>query len=680
MNQKDEDLLSELLLVWEEQGQKLSAEELCKDHPHLVQELAQRIHALKSTAWLDKPLGDDEFELEVHRTTLEPRTLIGRYRLEKLVAEGGFAYVWLGFDEELQRPVAVKVPKPNRAFSIDSFMAEARRVARLKHPGIVQVYDTGRDGDSCFIVSEFVEGGSLADQLRKNRPTQEQAIRWIIQIAEALEYAHLHGVVHRDIKPANILIDHHHCALLADFGIAQSASKSTEHALSLGTLSYVSPEQLVGKPTDPRSDVYSLGVVLHEVLTGTIPYSSREPNVLRKEIASGAQAVSSSELSDELKRICKKALNRDPQDRYKSAAHFGADLGRYLDKKPSSMWRWIALVLALLGGGLAFANWYKGDQVALESQRSNVNSVSIKDAFVEVQGAEKITSIVFTPDGNMLTSEVENIVRLWDTMTWKPKQEFTGLIDWARCVDISKDGKWIVACSGGHLVDGVFTPGNHNEVVVWDTITAQEERRFNVSSLPISTVAISTDGKEILTGSDDKLVKLWDRETGQEKLRMRGHSLMVRKVKFIPNSKQAVSCSSDKTIRIWDLETGDEVKRLRGHTEGVESIACSPDGTMLASASKDNTVRIWDVRLGKVLHKLTDHENHVISVWFSTDGRLVLSGSLDHTARLWDALTGKCLKVYTDHLDNVSAVALSPSGNQVITGCGDGMIRVWNID
>ena len=668
MNQKDEDLLSEFLLQWEElqeQGQELSAADLCKDHPELVEELAERIHAIKSTAWLDKPLENDDFGLVDHPKTLEPRTLIGRYRLDKLVAEGGFAYVWLGFDEELQRPVAVKMPKPNRALSIDSFMAEARRVARLKHPGIVQVYDTGRDGDSCFIVSEYVEGGSLADQLMKNRPTHTQAIRWVIQIAEALEYAHLHGVVHRDIKPANILIDHHHRALLADFGIAQSASKSPEHALSMGTLSYVSPEQLEGKSTDPRSDVYSLGVVLHEVLTGSIPYSSREPNTLRKEIVSGAQ--SASELSEELKRICTKALNRDPQDRYKSAAHFGADLEKCLERKDS-----------LFGSGFALLSILTIATTAFVFFRSNANNgvVTTKDAVVEVQGAAQITSFAQTPDGNLLSSEVENVVRLWDTNTWKSKQEFKGLVDWARCVDISKDGKWIVACSGGHMVDGIFTPGDHNETVIWDRETGDEIQRIDVSDLPVSTVAISPDGTEILTGSDDKLVKLWDRSTGKEKLRMSGHTLMVRNVKFIPNTRRAVSCSSDKTIRLWDLDSGEELRKFEGHTEGVEAIACSFDGNLLVSAAKDHTVRIWDILSGREIKRLEGHGNHVVSVRFSSDGRLIISGSLDRTARLWDA-SGKELRVFMGHPRPVTAVTLSPNGKQVITGCGDGRIRVW---
>ena len=212
MTEKDEELLADLLLRWEElreRGQDTPASQLCREQPHLAEELARRINALKVTSWLDKPLAAGDDAAGISSPTGEPRTLIGRYRLDDLIAEGGFAQVWRGYDLELHRAVAVKLPKPSRLNSAEAFMAEARRVARLKHPGIVPVHDVGREGDNCFIVSEFVEGGSLGDHLVNDPPSQRQAIRWVAEVADALEYAHLHGVVHRDIKPANILIDHH---------------------------------------------------------------------------------------------------------------------------------------------------------------------------------------------------------------------------------------------------------------------------------------------------------------------------------------------------------------------------------------------------------------------------------------------------------------------------------------
>lgn len=349
MTDSDKEILADLLLRWEElreRGQDTPAEQICQDHPHLVAEFTRRIKILAVTSWLDHPQTGLDSQNDAPDVPAEPRTLANRYRLDTLIAEGGFAQVWRAYDIELQRVVAVKVPKPNRLQSSDAFMAEARRVARLKHPGIVQVYDVGTDGELCFIVSEFIEGGSLADRLSKNSPSTEQAIRWIIEIAEALEHAHLHGVIHRDIKPANILIDHHGRALLADFGIAQSANKAGQEALSLGTLRYMSPEQLEGRECDPRADIFSLGVVLHEATTGRLPYSSVEPNVLRREIVAGIQKVPS--VPDQIKDICQKALQRNPSDRHVSAACFAAELRRSLSRPKSSPMKWAGLVVGLV--------------------------------------------------------------------------------------------------------------------------------------------------------------------------------------------------------------------------------------------------------------------------------------------------------------------------------------------
>ena len=265
MDRDKKELLAEFLLRWEElydRGQDTPASELAKDYPELIQQLERRIKALKEISWLDKPLDDDPPGDEPPKPTPVARTLANRYRLDELIAEGGFAQVYRAYDTELQRTVAVKIPKPSKLESKDAFLAEARRVARLKHDSIVPVHDVGVEGDTCFIVTEYVEGGSLADKLVSGRIPREQALRWVSEIADALEYAHLNGVIHRDVKPANILIDHHGRAKLADFGIAHSATKTGEFAPSLGTLRYMSPEQLEGKPSDHRSDLYSLGVVL----------------------------------------------------------------------------------------------------------------------------------------------------------------------------------------------------------------------------------------------------------------------------------------------------------------------------------------------------------------------------------------------------------------------------------
>ena len=352
MNRDKKELLAELLLRWEELydcGQDTPATELAKDHPELIQQLERRIKALKEIAWLDKPLDDDPLGDD---PPSEPkpatRTLANRYRLDELIAEGGFAQVYRAYDTELQRTVAIKIPKPSRLESKDAFLAEARRVARLKHDSIVPVHDVGVEGDTCYIVTEYVEGGSLADKLVSGRIPREQALRWVSEIADALEYAHLNGVIHRDVKPANILIDHHGRAKMADFGIAHSASKTGDFAPSLGTLRYMSPEQLEGKPSDHRSDLYSLGVVLYEVMTGRIPYSSSEPNVLRKEIVLGKPSDWPTDFPKDVQQICQTALSKSPHQRHASSAQFGAELRRVNGGRQGNIWwPWIALLVAI---------------------------------------------------------------------------------------------------------------------------------------------------------------------------------------------------------------------------------------------------------------------------------------------------------------------------------------------
>jgi formylglycine-generating enzyme required for sulfatase activity/tRNA A-37 threonylcarbamoyl transferase component Bud32 len=360
VNPHDEELLAELLIEWEElceRGQEVPAGELCKEQPHLAEELARRIAAMKATDWLNNPDPPPDDPPAVAIQPFQGRVLAGRYRLDDLIAEGGFAQVWRAYDTELQRFVAVKVPKPGRLESSDSFMAEARRVARLKHPGIVPVHDVGSEDDQCFIVSEFAEGGSLAGQVSREKPSQDQVLRWMCEVADALEYAHLHGVIHRDIKPANILIDHHGRALLADFGIAQSARKTGGFAPSLGTLRYMSPEQLEGKPATPQSDIYSLGVVLHECLTGKLPYSAIDPTGLRREILAGAPPAPGNRLPLHIAGVCRTALSRSPDKRHTSAAHFAAALRRAEANRPMNGAGRVALLLMSLGAILG-SGWY----------------------------------------------------------------------------------------------------------------------------------------------------------------------------------------------------------------------------------------------------------------------------------------------------------------------------------
>jgi len=654
VNEHDEETLAELLLQWEEyqdQGQNVSANDLYKNHPHLAEELARRITVLATVAWLDKT--NDLPTIDSPRNNKsQQKILAGRYRFENLVAEGGFAQVWRAYDQELDRFVAIKFPKPTRIQSQEAFIQEARRLAKLNHPGIVSVYDVGRDEGSCFFVSELIEGGTLEELLNNKSYTEKQAIESVIQIADALAYAHNQHIIHQDIKPANILIDKNGRALLADFGINRSA-------LSTGTLKYMSPEQLNGIACDGRTDIYSLGVVLHELVTGSLPYPLSEPTGLRRSILNG---VTIGNLSPKLKPICEKALSKDTSNRYQTADQLADDLRRSLEPKPKKGSMWIGLAPILLLAGLTTWMFTKRSETILRAD-------------------SQFLAIDYSPDGKeLLTGNLPNKVQLWDLKTEKSIRKFEGLIDWVRCIDYSADGKYVVAGSGGTISEkSTLVVGKDNIAILWDARTANEIQRFGPIDNPITTIAISPDSKEIVTGSDDGLVRIWDRSTGQIKLELSGHGPMVRSVKFVPKQRWVASAGIDSTIRVWDLDSESEIRCIRGHVGEIEAIACSSNGKWIVSGSKDHTVRLWDIETGEEIKRFDGHLFHVVSVCFSPDDRKVLSGSFDRTLRLWDIATGKELKLFAGHTNGMNTVAFSPDGKQVASGSVDQTARIWNL-
>lgn len=658
MNEYDEQTLAELLLLWEElqeQGLDVSENDLCMEHPYLAEELANRIKALKATAWLDKPT-DLPIEDSSIKINSKQKILLGRYRLENMVAEGGFAQVWRAYDQELHRFVAVKFPKPTRIQTPEAFIQEARRLAKLNHPGIIPVYDVGRVDGACFIVSEFIDGGTLEEKINQKNYSKDQAIEWVAQIADALAYAHEQAIIHQDIKPANILIDKKGRALLADFGINRSA-------LSTGTLRYMSPEQLNGIASDGRTDIYSLGVVLHELITGTLPYPSSELSALRRQILHGATLDS---LPPKLKPISEKALSKDAFSRYQTANHMAADLRQALDPKPRKGSMWIGLIPFLLL--LVLASWFM-------SSRSEGLKPKILDS------ESQFVAIDFGSDGkSLLTSSLLNKVQIWNLEKQTIIREFTGLKDWVRCLDFSKDGRYVVAGSGGlENEKREMVVGKDNLAILWDANTGKELQRFGPIDNPITTISISDDSQEIATGSDDGIVRIWDRNTGQVKLELLGHDPMVRSVRFVPKQHWIVSAGIDSTIRVWDLDSASEIRCIKGHVGGIESIDCSSDGKSIVSGSKDTTVRIWDIESGEEINRFDGHLFHVTSVCFSPDDRLVLSGSFDRTLRLWDISTGREIKLFTGHTNGINSVSFSPDGKRVASGAIDKTTRIWDL-
>jgi hypothetical protein len=340
-----DDTISDLLIQWEEawgRGENVSASDLCAGRPDLLTEIESRISALKEMAWLAKDPTQDHSHIDQSVQSDVPKVLADRYRLEVLIAEGGFGQVWKSFDSQLQRFVAVKLPRFAGSEVSDSFLSEGCKLAALKSPGIVTVHDVARDGDWTFIVSDLIEGQNLADRLAVQPPTIAESVRLVAQIADYLNCAHGAGFVHRDIKPANILLDKAGDPHIADFGIAVTHHELLQRRLaSSGTLAYMAPEQLTAETqlVDHRADIYSLGVVLYQLLAGRLPFEGKTPAEVREQILfrppTPLRDINPS-VPASLERICQRCLQKHPNARYSSAAELANDLRAF---SHSPIWR-----------------------------------------------------------------------------------------------------------------------------------------------------------------------------------------------------------------------------------------------------------------------------------------------------------------------------------------------------
>jgi eukaryotic-like serine/threonine-protein kinase len=670
---EQKELLANLLLIWEESsdsGEEVDVAQLCSQAPELLDRLNAQIAVLKRMAWMK---GEDPPEEDTPVKDQRVGTLLAnRYQIDSILSYGGFGVVYRGFDTELERPVAIKVARLDRQDSaVGNLLAEAKRIAQLRHPAIVSVFDVVRSNDSLFLIIEFVPGQTLAAFIEQGKPTAQWAAQIIIELAGALQYAHGHGFVHNDIKPANILLDQDDRIRLSDFGSAVSfrhVTNKIEHRS--GTLPYMAPELLLGQDTSTGipSDIYSVGVVFYELLTGRRPFDSSSAVQLREKIIQHLPQQPrkfDATIPKRLETICLKCLCKKADSRYASAAELRNELTKCLEGKNRFA---PALFLILALSLFSIVGWFilshnKPDQVLLIKQ-SNTHS----------------NTIAFSPDGQLIASGgMDAIIYLWNSETGVKLKSLEGHHNWIRHLVFSADSRILFSASGGLHKDGFPWPGDDHAIRLWSIPEGKEIRSLKGHVEPALHVALSPDGGLLASASDDRTAQIWDIESGYARLKFEipgGFSTTA--VAFNAFGNTVYVGDSNGVLHSWDIHNNRVDGTLTAHQGRIWCAAVSPNKRLILTGGADGTAKLWSERT-KALRHAIDHADAVLTVAFSPDSTRFLTGCEDGTVRLFDSATGQEIRKFKGHLGNVWAVAFSPDGTHAASSGNDGTIRKWRL-
>lgn len=640
------------------------------------------------------------------------KTIGGRYKIDTLLGQGGMSAVYRATDPNLRRLVAIKLIHTHLSVNPDfvhRFKEEAAAVARLRHPNIVQVHDFNIDDDTYYMVMEYLIGETLQARLKRlnnenRRMPYDEVILYCQQLCQAVGYAHNHELIHRDIKPANVMLDVNGQAILMDFGIVKiiGGEYHTATGATIGTAMYMSPEQIRSERADERSDIYSLGVTLYEMLSGRTPYKADSVLTLIMKVLNDPLpdlAEIRAGIPDSLLAVVNKALEKDKQDRFQTMDEMAAALKGAQEQV----------------AGISLAATVVDDAQVLSTVPADSPDEVGTDA--ELPETQLESSITLPAEETELEPSIDEHSREGQTVpaapplkdqSSEPTPEDQDVIESIPEERTGGNYRRIILIAAAVLLLGVITIAGYfylgsqkapdvqlvlvkNPPAAIDEDSAQyvvNLGMWETNSL-IEELAFSPDGSRIGTTHYRDVPQyakykyyggLWDIVSGTLQSYLLGHNQEVYGAAFSPDGQLFATTSDDSTVRLWDSLDGG-LKDIIDYPEsgGISSVAFSPTTSLLATGHWSNTLGLWDLNSGQLLRTLSGHDNSVRDVAFSPDGNLLASASEDHSIKLWQVSDGSLIETLRGHSELIHSLTFSLDGSFLASASDDLSVGLWRV-